>query len=497
MVILFPIGRKTTLNKFPWFTIGLITFNLFIFILTWPSEKRFLNERVSYNEFSSVGHKLLDILVSNDSGIPQNTKLILKKQKNERNFPTLFINEIFQSIDNKTLTISPNAQYRWELIYPRYLALKRSLEKSNGSHYSIFFNYGFSCDTPLFPNILTHQFLHAGILHLFFNMFFLWLVGCNVEECLGPIIFLCLYLFGGMAAALVQIAFYPNSDLPLIGASGAVASIMGAFLIRHSSMRIRVFYLIFFFISARFGVFEMPAWLALPLWFFQQLFMGLMTVKYSPQVGYFAHAGGFMLGVIGGILINTFHLSKHWEELAEQTLPALDLKIEKGFSHLFLNELEDAEKIFKEVIAVYPMHIKARKGLIQLYEQTDNKIRFCEGAVELMKVALDTNNIILVNDILDRTKIITRGTELNDFFLFKLASFYEKAKRWEEAIQVYSQIIEKYTKSLYLAKSLFSLGKILKEQLHRPEEAKQYFEKLTHPPYDLEWSTMVKEYLKD
>ncbi len=497
MFIFFPIGRKAALNKFPYFTIGLILLNVLVFVLTWPGEKKFLNERVSFEQFSSLGQQVLDVLISPNSGIPQETRILLQNEKESPDFPTPLVNQIFLSVQNQTIVISHQAQYQWQLRYPLYIAFKESLEKSSENRHSVFSKYGFSKEGPIFPNIFTYQFLHAGILHIFFNMFFLWLVGCNIEERWGPPIFLSLYLLGGVAAALVQNAFYPQHQEPLIGASGAVASMMGAFLIRYATMKIRIFYLLFLSFYPRFGTFEVPAWIVAPLWFFQQLFMGLMTIKYSPRVGYWAHIGGFIFGVGGGILIRTFRIGKQWEDAFEQAPDKLELKVEKGVSAFFLNDFQKARRIFNEIITVCPQHIKAREGLLRVYEREKNQSAFCQTAIELMKITNEKNDTVLMNEILDRTKIVIKNAELNDFLFFQIASFYEKAQRWKEAVQTYQYIIEKFNRSTYMPKVLLALGKILKQKLHRSQEAKQYLEKLTRPPYDLEWGTVAKEYLEE
>ncbi|MCK5534095.1 rhomboid family intramembrane serine protease [bacterium] len=497
MFILFPIGRKTTLSKFPYFTVGLIILNVLVFILTWPGEKRFLNERVSFEQFSFQGQQLVDILISEHSGITQTTRILLQNEKKSPDFPTPIVEEIFLSVQNEAIVISYQTQYQWKLHYPQYKALKKTLEESSENRHSLFSKYGFSKQGPIFPNIFTYQFLHAGILHIFFNMFFLWLVGCNIEERWGPIIFLSLYFLGGVVAVLVQGALYPQYQEPSIGASGAVAAIMGAFLIRYAFIKIRIFYFLLLSIYPRFGVFEMPAWIAVSLWFFQQLFMGLMTLKYTPKVGYWAHIAGFIFGVGGGILIRTFRIGKRWEDVFEQTPDRLELKVEKGISASFLNDFQKARRIFDEIIAICPEHIKAREGLLRVYERENNQLSFCQTAIELMKRAEDKEDIVLINEILDRTKIVIRKAELSDFLFFQIASFYEKAQRWKEAVQTYQHILEKFNKSVYLPKVLFAVGKILKERLHRSQEAKQYFEKLTYSPYDLEWGTIAREYIKD
>jgi len=142
-------------------------------------------------------------------------------------------------------------------------------------------------------DLLTHQFMHAGSLHFFFNMFLLFLLGPPIEDRWGRPVFLGLYLTGGIFAGLFFSATAAGSSIPLVGASGAIAAVMGAFLVRLYDARLRYVYFLY-----RFGTFHAPAWLMLPLWFMAELWSATLTSDSSGQGGiaYWAHVGGFLYG---------------------------------------------------------------------------------------------------------------------------------------------------------------------------------------------------------
>jgi membrane associated rhomboid family serine protease len=142
---------------------------------------------------------------------------------------------------------------------------------------------------------LTHMFLHAGWLHLLGNMLILFLAGPFIEDVWGRPIYLGFYIVSGLVAAFFHILSDPSSSVPMIGASGAIAGVMGAFLIRYGTTKIKFFYL---FLLIR-GTFRAPAWLMIPIWFVGQVWMGLLTSELDIQAGvaYWAHIGGFALGV--------------------------------------------------------------------------------------------------------------------------------------------------------------------------------------------------------
>ena len=140
---------------------------------------------------------------------------------------------------------------------------------------------------------ITSMFLHGGILHLLGNMLFLWIFGDNLEEEMGHMGFLAFYLATGIAAALGQVVAEPASPVPMVGASGAIAGIMGGYLLLFPKARVDV--LIFFVFIIR--IIPVPAWLVLGLWFGGQVVAGSMAEAGMGGVAYWAHAGGFIAGL--------------------------------------------------------------------------------------------------------------------------------------------------------------------------------------------------------
>ncbi len=159
--------------------------------------------------------------------------------------------------------------------------------------------YGMVPDQFTLLSVLTSMFLHGGWMHVLGNMWFLWIFGDNVEDILGGSKYLLFYLLCGIAAGLTQYLVNPYSRIPTVGASGAIAGVMGAYLVKfpHSRIQTVVFILIFF------TTVEIPAWIMLVYWFGIQFFNGVGTIGYSHVsegggVAFFAHVGGFLAGVI-------------------------------------------------------------------------------------------------------------------------------------------------------------------------------------------------------
>lgn len=142
--------------------------------------------------------------------------------------------------------------------------------------------------------ILTSMFVHASLMHIAGNMLFLWIFGDNLEDQMGHAGFALFYLASGVAAALAHIAADPQSVLPTVGASGAIAGVMGGYLLLFPRARVDVLLILVVF----FRVFAIPAWILLGLWFALQVGGGLGTPAEGGGVAYWAHAGGFFAGLV-------------------------------------------------------------------------------------------------------------------------------------------------------------------------------------------------------
>ena len=144
----------------------------------------------------------------------------------------------------------------------------------------------------------TGMFLHANILHIAGNMVFLGVFGMTVEDRIGRLRFLCFYLLGGLAALGLQIAVAPSSDVPTLGASGAIAAVLGAYIVLHPRARILTVVILIFF----FTIVELPAWTVLALWLAFDGILGAagVTTPFGGGAGvaYYAHIGGFAFGLL-------------------------------------------------------------------------------------------------------------------------------------------------------------------------------------------------------
>ena len=151
--------------------------------------------------------------------------------------------------------------------------------------------------TPTWLTPFTAMFMHGGLLHLGGNMLFLWIFGNNVEDSMGRIRFIVFYAIGGLAATALQVAVDPDATVPTIGASGAIAGVLGGYLILFPRARVIALVFIIFFVT----IVEVPALWILGFWFVQQLLFGYFDLGSQGGEGgvaYFAHIGGFVFGLL-------------------------------------------------------------------------------------------------------------------------------------------------------------------------------------------------------
>jgi membrane associated rhomboid family serine protease len=169
---------------------------------------------------------------------------------------------------------------------------------------------------PTWLTLLTSMFMHGGLLHILGNMLFLWIFGNNVEDSMGPVKFVAFYLLGGLAATAAQVGFSPNEPVPTLGASGAVAAVLGAYALLYPRARVVTLVFIVIFIT----VIELPAWLVLFGWAVLQVLSASSEAAVGGEgggVAYWAHIGGFVFGLA---LIKLF-ATRRRDDYVEPKLP--------------------------------------------------------------------------------------------------------------------------------------------------------------------------------
>ena len=174
---------------------------------------------------------------------------------------------------------------------------------------SIIFEFGLVPNRFNIINVMTSMFLHGGIYHIVGNMWFLHIFGDNVESILGHIRFIYFYIFCGTGAAFFQFIIDPTSSIPMVGASGAISGVLGAYMIKYPKAKVHVIAIVIFFITT----FVVPAQVVLGVWFLMQLSGGLgsLGIDTTGGIAWFAHIGGFICGISSIKFFQTFKIKNY------------------------------------------------------------------------------------------------------------------------------------------------------------------------------------------
>ena len=186
----------------------------------------------------------------------------------------------------------------YAIIAINVLVFIQQLALSPEELHHFFAHYGVVPARLQLTDLFTSMFLHGGFMHLIGNMWFLWIYGDNVEDVLGRVKYLAFYLTCGIAGSLVQVAADPGTSIPNIGASGAIAGVMGAYLLKFPHARVLTLIPLFVVFTR-----ELPAYIILIYWFVLQFFAGIGTLAESSTgatggIAFFAHVGGFLMGML-------------------------------------------------------------------------------------------------------------------------------------------------------------------------------------------------------
>lgn len=366
MVIVLPLSHENMqAQRFPHITLGLILLNTFLFIITAmvAPETQEVRDQAEiqlveyymtrlYLDFPEQSYRKLN--PRSRYNLEMAKRMGMGEALNEVNRNFAVTENILESFQQGSPDVEDEqeAAERLRLEEQNDLnALIRNFEDAYADGFYI--KYGYIPSRGGILTIFSSIFLHGGFFHLLFNMLFLWLSGCNIEDLWGRVVYPIFYLLGGILATLAHGMMYPDSPIPLIGASGAIAAVMGAFMIRMYSTKIHFVYLIFALRIMR-GKFSAPAFAMLPLWLLQQLW-GVMFSGGASGTAFWAHIGGFIFGaVVAGLMKISGFESNVLAPALEKKTAIIDEHLVNGIEKLRANDLDGAIQDLKTAMQNNP-----------------------------------------------------------------------------------------------------------------------------------------------
>jgi membrane associated rhomboid family serine protease len=348
--MLIPIGHEETkLRRMPWVTLTIIGLCIFAFIQTAlvPSGE----ERTAASERRAVEYFLKHPYLELDPKLKDYIYYSLRGQDN-LDIPTPEEPSEIQ-LEQRELDALVEAYY----------------EVRDGTPY---YRWGLVPTRQQPVSWLTHMLMHVGLLHLVGNLFILYLVGPPLEDAWGPLPFAAFFVVSGLVAAFFFIAGHPNVDEPLIGASGAIAGVMGAFAVRFWNSRITFFYWVFL-IKIYTGTFTAPAWLMLGLWVLGQLafasgMWAYMSVADMGDVAFEAHIAGFIFGAAVAFMVKKLAFEKRYVEpsIAKRQVVHQAPSVEKAHDLARRGRTDEAIAILKHDLERNPRDADAASALWSL-----------------------------------------------------------------------------------------------------------------------------------
>ena len=478
--MIFPLAHENLRGRrWPWITIGIIALNFAIFLLTNGTMER---------EMHQMGDVELHILFLSaqypDAQMTPEAKDLVSAVKLQ--YPDQYqkLVEKFQEEKDRTSKADPeneDSQGRW--LSPQEADSEMAqlcTQLTDIQQHSITWKYAFHPVDPTPWSYVTACFLHGGWLHLIFNMWFLWLSGTVLEDLWGRIAYPIFYLLTGVLANAVHGVVFPHSLIPALGASGAIAGLMGAFLARFPKTKIRLGWLFFFKVFK----FNVPAYIILPMWLGIQLFWGVLFRSLGAEGGiaYWAHIGGFAFGALGAFLMHATGI----EQSADKAIDAkvswnADPRIVRATEALGENNPAGAIFALRELVAEKPDSLDAWDLLLTAYGKKQDTEGQKEALATLVRLRVASGDLEGAwNDYSQFRNL--GGTKLPRGVWLELCRYLEAEKRWEVAAEEYENLAHANPRERAGVAALVSAGRIYATQLFKTERAEALFKEAAASP---------------
>ncbi len=458
-MLLLPIGHNKEINRFPWLTIGIIILNTIIFVITIPIT---LNQASRIEELQEEKYDL-ELQCGGTSYLHGSTE---------------------ESIDET----HPE--------YERLEAIEAEIAEAESN--MLYMRWGYTPSRFRWYTLFTSLFIHAGFFHLIGNMWFLYLIGTSIEDVWGKLYYLGLYFGAGVFACLLHGLIHQGSPVPVVGASGAIAGVMGAFMIRNYKVRMRFFYFFLIFIYPLYGTFYLPAYVALGGWFLWEVFQGLIFGSLS-GVAHWAHVGGFLVGAGVATLFKTQQIEeKYIAPKREEDLEAVKLnpKLLEAFQARDSGQLEQATRILQNLISVEPENVDARTELVNTYIAADDMTEVGPEYDKIIDIWARRND--LESLLATYTEVTNLGIldDLSPRNQAKIASVLADREMFDEALKLYRSLIRNQPDHDLAPLWIFKSAMILLKKVDRPKPGYQALQYLLDKYPEIDWRDQVEAELE-
>ena len=359
---------------------------------------------------------------------------------------------------------------------------------------SILTQYGFVPAHPTAISYITANFLHGGWLHIIGNMWFLWLAGFVLEDTWGRWIYSGFYFIAGAAALQFHAWINAGSTVPLVGASGAVAALMGAFLVRFPKMKIQMYWRPFITKGYKFNA---PAYTLLPLWLLMEVFYGSLFGSAS-SVAHWAHVGGFAFGAVAAMGLKVSGL----EHLANQAIEekvgwTADPAITEATEQMDHGQFDEAAATLQNFLTTESNSVEGNALLQQIYWRQQALPQYHEVTAKLCALHLKAREYDVAwqnyEDFLN-----SGGQNMPAAIWLDLGRAAEERQEYDRALTEYEKLIAAYPKERQALMAQIAAGKVCMQRLNRPQDALKFLEAAKASPIPhLDWEMNIEAGIRD
>ena len=489
-MLIIPIGHGQGVARWPYLTFIIIGINVAVFLLTFPAaliahhnqyqiqESQWgMQQRLEYEE----NQLRWELYWEYDKRHPDAFDGTTLDQKMDRFWELALSGRAFPAGSSEDRRIQDLQQQKQQaaLMQPQNYQTEPAFDP-----YKIF---GFTPKPFRLHTLITSMFMHGGVFHLLGNMLILFLVAPPFEDRYGRMWLAILYLAGGIAASLGYYAFNMNSSTPCVGASGAIAALMGMALVRFPLVKIRFWYFFWFYLRIYTGTKEVPVWFVLPLWIVLQITYFTGIGEEATGIALSAHITGFFFGVFVALVIRIADFEKHLtpEEVKEfdrhlEPEPTFESSLKITGLRGLVNSHRYREAIHQlnEALEKEPGEPRAQAMLCVALAGDGRE----QEAGDQINGAL---NSYLRSDMLANADILLQELDSYDLDLtidpllrYKLASMFERAGNLERAALHFAELQRKSPQSTLAPKALVAAANIYSEKINDPHTARSIYNKL-------------------
>lgn len=476
-------------RRWPVISIALVLINLAAFLFTNP---KIAHENPRHAELRT--HLLLLAAAHPELSQPDDVEKLVNNFKQQH--PSVWDQARSESRDlvdgwdaKMRLMEDPQAlQQEMDSLAAQYRALEEA---------SVLEQYAFVPDHPRALSYLTANFLHGGWFHLIGNMWFLWLAGAILEDTWGRIIYPAFYLLAGAAALQFHAWLNPGSEIPTLGASGAVAALMGAFLVRFPTTKIEIAVVLGLRSLSNLALgkglrFKAAAYWLLPMWLLMEIFSGAIFGK-SSGVAHWAHVGGFLFGAVVALSLRYSGLEHKANTAIEAKVTwTADSGIVQASEQMDQGKLEEAIATLQGYIATKPNSIEAYTLLEQVCWRKNDIPSYHKAITQLCQLHLKAQDTEAAwRDYEEYMN--SGGTAMPASTWLELCRAAEGKEEYDRAVAEYERLATAYPKERQSLMALMAAGRLTLKKVNRPFDALKFYKAAAASPVPhLDWDLNIQ-----